>query len=206
MNERLRFEGRLVQLEPLDVAHVRALVEVGRVGRAAFALTYVPDDESAMRRYVEDALAEARAGSAVPFATVDRASGRVVGSTRFGRIERWSWPQGHSAQRTDGRPDAVEIGWTWLDPAIQRTGINVEANLLMLTHAFEMWDVYRVTLNTDARNTRCREAILRLGARLDGVLRAARPGADGAIRDTAAYSILRAEWPARKQALVQRLR
>ena len=94
MNERLRFEGRLVQLEPLDVAHVRALVEVGRVGRAAFALTYVPDDESAMRRYVEDALAEARAGSAVPFATVDRASGRVVGSTRFGRIERWSWPQG----------------------------------------------------------------------------------------------------------------
>jgi len=206
MNERLRFEGRLVQLEPLDVVHVRALLEVARSGREAFALTYVPADEIAMRRYVDDALAEARAGRAVPFATIDRTSGRIVGSTRFGNIERWSWPEGHPRQRTDGRPDAVEIGWTWLDPAAQRTGINVEAKLLMLTHAFETWEVHRVTLMTDARNARCREAIVRLGATLDGVLRAARPGADGAIRDTAAYSIVRAEWPPRKQALVQRLR
>ena len=206
MSERLRFEGRLVQLEPLDVAHVRALVDVARAGREAFALTQVPDDEIAMRRYVDDARAEAGAGSAVPFATIERASGRIVGSTRFGRIERWRWPERHPLHRTDGRPDAVEIGWTWLDPAAQRTGINVEAKLLMLTHAFETWDVHRVTLNTDARNARCRAAILRLGATLDGVLRAARPGADGAIRDTAAYSILRAEWPARKPALVQRLR
>jgi len=166
----------------------------------------VPADAAAMRTYVEAARAEARAGRAIPFATIDRPTGRVVGSTRFGNIERWAWPAGHALQRTGDRPDAVEIGWTWLDPAAQRTGINVEAKLLMLSHAFETWEVHRVSLMTDARNTRCREAILRLGATLDGVLRAARPGADGAIRDTAAYSLLRADWPARKAALLARLR
>ena len=202
----LGFEGRLVRLVPLDETHVPALLEVARRGRQAFALTNVPGDETAMRAYVRGALANAQDGKAIPFATIDRAAGRVVGSTRFGNIERWQWPAGHPLQRPPERPDAVEIGWTWLDPAAQRTGINVEAKLLMLTHAFEVWQVHRVSLMTDARNTRCREAIVRLGATLDGVLRAARPAADGAIRDTAAYSLRRAEWPARKQALVQRLR
>ena len=206
MIERLRFQGRFVQLEPLDVAHIPGFLDVARRGRDAFALTYVPASGIAMRRYVDDALAAERAGAAVPFATIDRASGRVVGSTRFGHIERWNWPNGHPLQRADGRPHAVEIGWTWLNPAAQRTGINVEAKLLMLTQAFESWEVHRVSLMTDARNARCREAIVRLGATLDGVLRAARPAADGAIRDTAAYSIVRAEWPTRKQALLQRLR
>jgi RimJ/RimL family protein N-acetyltransferase len=202
----LRFQGRLVELEPLDLAHVPALLDVAQRGRQAFALTNVPADEPGLRAYVETALAAARDGKAVPFATIDRAADRVVGSTRFGNIERWLWPAGHPLQKTADLPDAVEIGWTWLDPAAQRTGINVEAKLLMLTHAFESWQVHRVTLMTDARNLRCREAILKLGATLDGVLRAARPGADGAIRDTAAYSIVRGEWPACQAALLERLR
>ena len=195
-----------MQLELLELQHVPGLLEVARRGREAFALTDVPDDPAAMRAYVDSALADARAGKAVPFVTIDRATGRVVGSTRFGNIERWAWPAEHPLRRPAERPDAVEIGWTWLDPAAQRTGINIEAKLLMLTHAFEEWQVHRVSLMTDARNIRCREAILRLGASLDGVLRVARPGSDGAMRDTAAYSMLAAEWPTCKAALSARLR
>jgi RimJ/RimL family protein N-acetyltransferase len=202
----LRFHGRLVRLEPLDLAHLPALLEVAQRAGPAFALTNVPDDEVGMRAYVESALADARKGRAVPFTTIEQAEGRVVGSTRFGNIEHWVWPSGHPLQKPDGIPDVVEIGWTWLDPVAQRTGINIEAKLLMLAHAFELWQVHRVTLMTDARNKRCREAILKLGATLDGILRAARPAADGAIRDTAAYSIIRSEWPASKATLLARLR
>jgi RimJ/RimL family protein N-acetyltransferase len=100
----------------------------------------------------------------------------------------------------------VEIGGTWLAPSAQRTAINTEAKLLMLTHAFETWRVHRVSLKTDARNARSRAAILRLGARFDGVVRATRVAADHAIRDDAMYSILDAEWPAVKAALAARLR
>ena len=143
----------------------------------------------------------------MPFATIERAAGRVVGSTRFGNIERWDWPAGHPLRRLHDRPDAVEIGWTWLDPAAQRTGINVEAKLLMLTHAFEAWQVHRVSLMTDARNTRCREAIVRLGAT------PRRRVARGAARQPTARSAtpqrtrsLRADWPTCKAALRARLR
>lgn len=100
----------------------------------------------------------------------------------------------------------MEIGWTWLSAEAQRTGINTEAKLLMLTHAFEVWRVHRVRLMTDARNTRSREAILRLGARCDGVLRAHAVGADGTVRDSAAYSIVEREWPGLKTKLQSRLR
>jgi len=206
MDDDLRFEGRYVRLEPLSFAHAPALLEVARRGREAFALTFVPGDEAATRAYVALALAERDAGRAVPFATLDAVTGRVVGTTRFLNVERWTWPPGHALQRPREQPDVVEIGATWLAPAAQRTGINTEAKLLMLTHAFERWQVHRVSLLTDARNTRCREAILRLGARLDGVLRAARPAADGEIRDTAAYSIVRADWPAVAASLRARLR
>ena len=203
----LRFEGRLVQLVPLDEAHVPALLEVARRGRQAFAMTYVPGDETAMRAYVHAALADARErqGDPVRDDRPGRGPRRRLDPLRQHRalaVAAGAIP----LQRPPDRPDAVEIGWTWIDPAAQRTGINVEAKLLMLTHAFEAWQVHRVSLMTDARNTRCREAIVRLGATLDGVLRAARPAADDAIRDTAAYSIVRAEWPACKAALARRLR
>jgi len=158
-----------------------------------------------MIRYIETALRDQEAGRTLPFATAARATGRVVGSTRFGNIEFWPWPPGNPNQRGEDRPDAVEIGWTWLGAAAQRTAVNTEAKLLMLTHAFEEWRVHRVSLMTDARNERSRNAILRLGARFDGVLRAQRPATDGGIRDTAAFSILESEWPMIRRQLQSRL-
>ena len=145
-------------------------------------------------------------GRALPFATIDRKAARVVGSTRFGNVEFWSWPAGNPHQRGAHLPDVVEIGWTWLAADMQRSGVNTEAKLLMLTHAFEGWRVHRVSLMTDARNMRSRNAILRIGATFDGVIRAQRIAFDGGIRDTAAFSILEAEWPAVKTALQARLR
>jgi RimJ/RimL family protein N-acetyltransferase len=129
----------------------------------------------------------------------------VVGTTRFCYIEFWDWEPGSPHQRGAHLPDALEIGYTWLSPAAQRTGINTEAKLLMLTHAFETWRVHRVRLTTDARNERSRKAIERLGAGFDGVLRAARTAFDGGIRDSAHYSILDSEWPEIKRALAKRL-
>jgi RimJ/RimL family protein N-acetyltransferase len=204
--EPVTLEGRHVRLEPLSLAHVAALLAVGAGPRETFGLTTGPGSEATMRGYVEAALADQATGRALPFATVARAAGRVVGSTRFGNVEFWAWPPGNPLQRGAHVPDVVEIGWTWLAPDVQRSGVNTEAKLLMLSHAFEVWHVHRVSLNTDARNSRSREAILRLGARFDGVLRGARVASDGAIRDTAAYSILEAEWPQVKAGLVTRLR
>jgi RimJ/RimL family protein N-acetyltransferase len=198
-------EGRHVRLEPLTLEHARALTAVAAGPRETYAWTFVPDSEPAMIRYIETALGDQRSGRALPFATVDTARGRVVGSTRFGNIEFWAWPPGNSLQRGRDLPDVAEIGWTWLAADAQRTAINTEAKLLMLTHAFERWRVHRVSLMTDARNERSRRAILRVGARFDGVIRAQRVASDGTIRDTAAFSILESEWPTVKRQLQTRL-
>jgi N-acetyltransferase len=198
-------EGRHVRLEPLTPAHAPGLAEAASGPRETYGFTLVPGDLAEARAYVESALADQAAGRALPFATVAPEDGRVVGSTRFGNIEFWPWPAQSPRARRDGTPDAVEIGWTWLAAAAQRTAINTEAKLLMLTHAFETWRVHAVRLNTDARNARSRAAIERIGARLDGVLRAHRPATDGGIRDTAAFSLLAAEWPAARARLQARL-
>ena len=198
-------EGRWVRLEPLTVEHAAALLRAASGPRETYGLTLVPGSLAEAAAYIETALREEAARRSLPFATVDRATGRVVGSTRFLNIEYWTWPADNAHQRGAERPDVVEIGATWLAAAAQRTPINTEAKLLMLTHAFDRWRVHRVSLMTDARNERSRAAILRLGARFDGVLRAARPASDGAIRDTAAFSILEAEWPAVRAKLEARL-
>ena len=198
--------GKHVRLEPLTRAHVPALLAAASSGsRETFALTTVPGDERETVAYVEDTLKAHGEGRELPFATLDAASGRVVGSTRYLNVEFWPWPQGHPLQRGADVPDVVEIGATWLAPAAQRTAINTEAKLLMLTHAFETWRVHGVRLQTDARNERSRNAILRLGARFEGVIRAARIAADRAIRDTACFSIVEAEWPEVKAGLRRRL-
>lgn len=198
-------EGCWVRLEPLTAEHAPALLQAASGPRDTYGLTLVPATAAETEAYIGTALGEQAARRSLPFATVDRATGRVVGSTRFLNIEFWTWPQGNAHQRGVERPDVVEIGATWLAASAQRTPINTEAKLLMLTHAFERWHVHRVSLMTDARNQRSRNAILRLGARFDGVLRAARPASDGAIRDTAAFSILEAEWPAVRAGLEARL-
>lgn len=199
-------EGRFVRLEPLSLDHTSALTEAASGPRETFVYTQVPDGEAEMRMFVEAALAMQTAGTAVPFATIDRASGRVVGTTRFFDMQFWDWPPGSPNQRGEELPDALENGFTWLSPEMQRTGINTESKLLMLTHAFETWQVYRVRLVTDTRNERSRRAIERLGMRFDGVLRAARTAFDGGIRDSAYYSMLDSEWPEAKAALEKRLR
>ncbi len=198
-------EGRHIRLEPLTLGHARALVEVANGPRESYGFTLVPADETSMLRYIEAALRDQEAGRALPFATVAKATGRVVGSTRFGNIEFWAWPPDNPHQRGPDVPDVAEIGWTWLAADAQRTPINTEAKLLMLTHAFETWRVHRVSLMTDARNERSRRAILRVGAQFDGVIRAQRMAFDGTIRDTAAFSILESEWPTVKRQLQSRM-
>lgn len=198
-------EGRWVRLEPLSRSHAAGVLAAASGSRDTYGFTLVPETAAETAAYIGGALAEQEAGRALPFATLDRARGEVVGCTRLFNIEFWPWPPGNANQRGTERPDVAEIGWTWLAAAAQRTPINTEAKLLMLAHAFDHWRVHRVSLMTDARNQRSRNAILRLGARFDGVLRAARPASDGAIRDTAAFSILEAEWPAVRANLEARL-
>ena len=202
----ITLEGRYVRLEPMSVDHVPALVQAATQSRASYVLTDVPSDAPDMRRYVDNALSLRDEAKAIPFTTIDRTTGSVVGATRFGNIEFWNWPAGNTHQRGAHLPDVVEIGWTWLAPEAQRTGINTEAKLLMLGHAFENWMVHRVSFRTDSRNERSRAAIERLGARFDGVLRAASIAYDGAIRDSAVYSILDSEWPDVKERLTGLLR
>jgi RimJ/RimL family protein N-acetyltransferase len=194
--EPLTLTGTHVRLVPLTMSHAPALARAATGDRSTFELTWVPDGKSDAEHYVTVALADEEAGTGVPFATTRAADGEVVGSTRFMNIERWRW------DKAGPNPDALEIGSTWLMPAAQRTPINTEAKLLMLSHAFDVWNVLRVTLKTDARNERSRNAILRLGAQFDGVLRAHMPAYDGTWpRDSAFYSILASEWPAVRSRL-----
>ena len=119
-------------------------------------------------------------------------------------VERFAWPAAHPRHGRE-HPDVCEIGYTWLAHDAIRTAANTEAKLLMLTHAFEGWDMLRVCLHTDARNKRSQAAIERIGARFEGVLRAHRMGADFTVRDSWRYSILAAEWPEAKARLAERL-
>lgn len=154
-----------------------------------------------MTRYVDTAISWREAGTAAPFAIVRADDGAVIGSTRFWAMDRWGWPEGHPEQGRSG-PDTCEIGYTWLTRPAIRTGVNTEAKLLMLTHAFEVWRVFGVCLHTDARNEQSRAAMERMGARLDGILRAHRLASDFRPRDSARYSIVAAEWPNVKQRLL----
>jgi N-acetyltransferase len=197
--------GRYVRLEPLTLSHVPGLMDAATGPRETFLWTVVPEAEKAMHQYVEQALEEQRQGRQIPFATVDARTSKVVGSTRFCNVERWPWPPESPRARPPGCADAVEIGYTWLHPSAQRSAINTEAKRLMLAHAFEVWEVYRVTLKTDERNTRSRAAIERIGGRLDGLLRGHMPGADGDVRTSAVYSIVASEWPVVRARLDARL-
>lgn len=192
--EPVTLEGKLVRLEALSFDHVPALLEAANLERETYGLTLVPDSLSGMSAYVQTALDGLSKNAMLPFTTLDARTNRVVGSTRFLNIEFWPWPSGAALERTDGTPDVVEIGSTWLARDAQRSGINTEAKLLMLEHAFLTWKVRCVRLKTDARNQRSRDAILRLGANFDGILRAHLPASDGAVRDSAYYSILASEW------------
>ena len=186
--------GNLAVLEPLQLEHAPHLAAAAVEGRDRYVFTDVPSDETDAVRYISTALEQAASNAAVPFAIRDVDSGRIVGSTRFCYFEYWHWKPQYRTRPTD-RPDATQIGGTWLARDRQRTGLNREAKLLMLDVAFERWQVERVRLRTDARNARSRAAIEGVGATFEGVLRADSAGYDGAVRDSAAFSILAREWP-----------
>jgi RimJ/RimL family protein N-acetyltransferase/GNAT superfamily N-acetyltransferase len=189
--------GKVVRLEPLQYQHVRGLVAAADGGRELYRWSAVPQDEAQVRAYVETAIAAREGGTAVPFAVVRAADDTVIGSTRFWDLAWWPWPDG----RDRPWPDTGEIGYTWLSPSAIRTGANTEMKRLMLTHAFEVWRVSSVSLHTDARNQRSRQAMERIGARFEGVLRAHRLGTDLRPRDSARFSVTAAEWPAVRQHL-----
>jgi N-acetyltransferase len=195
--------GDHVRLVPLRLEHVPALVAAINEDPTLFRFSTAPDTEAEMSAWVQDALAAREAARELPFATYSCAQERIVGSTRFYELERWRSPVENSPR--DQPPDACLIGYTWLAASAQRTACNAEAKLLMLSHAFEVWQVQRVAFRIDARNDRSRSSVERLGAKFEGVRRAERLGADGNVRDSAFYSILTAEWPAVKNGLISRL-
>jgi RimJ/RimL family protein N-acetyltransferase len=205
MIESFSLEGRHIRLEPLALSHADGLVAASAGDPALYQWSAVPIGRDAVLRYIETALAWREAGTALPFATIRIADGALVGSTRFFDIERWAWPAGHPRHGRQ-HPDVCEIGYTWLTRAAVRTAANTEAKLLMLTHAFEVWQVLRVCLHTDARNTRSQAAIERIGGKFEGVLRAHRMAADFNPRDSFRYSIVASEWPDLKRRLAERLR
>lgn len=184
--------GVTVTLRPLSAADAPALAAAAAESREQYVYTRVPDGAQDAARYIDLALADREAGHRLPFAI--EWQGRVVGSTSYLDVQRWRWPAGSPHQRAD-RPDSVEIGSTWLAASAQRTRCNTEAKYLLLSHAFDAWDVYRVCLKTDERNAPSRRAIERLGARFEGLRRADMPAQDGSVRTSAYYSIVRAEWP-----------
>ena len=186
-------EGRWIRLEPLEQRHAEGLAAASANDPELYRWSAVPQTLEAVKRYID------AAQTAVPFAVIRLADGDVIGSTRFWLLEKWAWPEGHP--RCGNPYDACEIGHTWYTRSAIRTAANTEAKLLMLTHAFETWEMLRVCLHTDARNERSRAAIARLGARFEGILRAHRMAADFTPRDSARFSILASEWPGVKQRL-----
>ncbi|HVO22416.1 MAG TPA: GNAT family protein [Candidatus Margulisiibacteriota bacterium] len=188
----LTLDGKHIRLEPLSLAHQAQLSEVGcddNIWRwSPRAAIRTPDD---MRRYIESALQQHSKGASLPFATIERASGRAVGSTRFAEI--------------DVEHRRVEIGYTWIAPPWQRTAVNTEAKYLMMRHAFETWECIRVELKTDSLNERSRNAILRIGAKEEGVLRNHMLTHGGRLRHSVYFSVIAAEWPAVKASLEAKL-
>ena len=192
--------GDAVQLEPLRPEHAPDLLRAADVDRSTFGYTPVPVDLPAMEGYIDWLLGDAERDHVVPFAQRRRADGAVVGCTRYLNVT-W-WPD-------RPLPTEVEIGGTWLGAEAQRSSINTEAKLLLLTHAFEVWGVHRVAICTDALNERSRRAIERIGAQFEGILRRHRASTGhatvpGTPRDTAAYSIIVDEWPAVREGMEAR--
>ena len=190
----LTLSGTHIRLEPLSQRHRDGLSAAAAVEPSLYAWSLIPQGIIATERYIDTALRAQAEGSAVPFAIVRQDDGAVLGSTRFCYIERWLWPPGHPRHARE-HPDACEIGYTWLTREAIRTAANTEAKLLMLTHAFEVWQALRVCLHTDSRNLRSRTAIERIGGRYEGTLRAHRMAADFTARDSVRYSIVATEWP-----------
>jgi RimJ/RimL family protein N-acetyltransferase len=185
-------EGQHTRLEPLSLAHEGSLVVAASNGELWNSTVTIVPTRATMAAYIEDALAAQAQGSELPFVIIRKLSNEVVGSTRFYEIE--------------GRDRRVAIGYTWLSVSAQRTAINTEAKLLLLSHAFDHWRCNRVEFITDVLNQQSRAAILRLGAKEEGILRSHMVMPSGRVRDSACFSIIIDEWPEVKARLENRLR
>ena len=184
-------EGRQVRLEPLREDHLAGLAAVGLDEELWRWIPTPVRTVEEMAAYIATALREQSQGVSLPFALMERKTGRPIGSTRYGNIDR-----------TNHR---VEIGWTWVAREWQRTAINTEAKYLLLKHAFETLGCIRVELKTDSLNERSRAAILRIGAREEGIFRNHMITTSGRIRHSAYYSIVDSEWPSVKGRLEEKL-
>jgi N-acetyltransferase len=187
----ITLEGPLVRLESMRKEHLEPLC---LAGLEESIWRWSPEkikSRGDMLRYIERALDERRRGTALPLVTIDKSQNKIVGSTRFGNI--------------DAKNRRAEIGWTWINPVWQRTFVNTEAKFLMLTHAFEVWKCIRVELKTDALNEKSRNAILRLGAVQEGILRQHMITDSGRFRDTVYFSIIDSEWQLVKENLAGKL-
>ena len=189
--EPVMLDGKFVRLEPLSFEHLEPLCEIGLDEEIWRWNPQQIKNQADMRRYIETALDEFERGVSLPFVTIEKSSEKIVGSTRFGNI--------------DVKNRRAEIGWTWLNPRWQRTYVNTEAKFLMLTHAFETWNCIRVELKTDVLNEKSRNAILRLGAKQEGILRQHIITDSGRFRDTVYFSILDSEWQGVKANLKAKL-
>ncbi len=184
-------EGKHVRLEPLSISHYDQLCEVGldeELWRWILQPVRTPGE---MRAYIETALTDQAAGTALPFATIDKAAGSAIGSTRYGNIDK--------ANRR------VEIGWTWLGLKWQRTAANTEAKYLMLSYAFETWNCLRVEFKTDSLNERSRKVRLRIGAKEEGIFRNHMICWNGRLRHSVYFSIIDSEWPQVRTLLQDKL-
>ena len=190
--EPITLKGKFVSLESLETGHLDALC---KVGLEASIWLWSPEPITTKERmvsYIDTALSEQLKGVSLPFVTRENASRKIVGSTRFGNI--------------DVLNRHVEIGWTWIAPEWQRTYVNTEAKLLMLAHAFETWKCIRVEFKTDALNEKSRNAILRVGAKQEGIHRNHMITESGRFRDSVYFSIIDSEWSDVKARLVSMLK
>jgi N-acetyltransferase len=194
--------GDCVRLEPLHQRHAAGLVAASTGAGDLYRMTTVPTTEAGAARYIALAEAARAAATAAPFAVIRLADETVIGSTRLWDLQWWPWPEGHPRHGHEG-PDTCEIGHTWLASSAIRTSANTEMKRLMLTFAFETWQVQSVCFHTDARNERSARAIERIGGKFEGILRSHRLAADGRPRDSARYSITAAEWPAVRARLTE---
>ena len=189
--EPVTLQGKYVRLEPLSMDHFDQLWAIGQDKGLWKWISYQINTPDEMRTYIKTALDWQAIGTALPFVTIWQATNEVVGSTRFGNIDTGN--------------HRVEIGWTWIGKPWQRTPVNTEAKFLMLQHAFEVWHCIRVELKTDKLNERSRAAILRIGAKEEGIFRHHVITESGRLRDSVYFSIIDTEWPEVKARLLKTL-
>jgi RimJ/RimL family protein N-acetyltransferase len=189
--EPVTLKGRYIRLEPLTLEHLDGLCAIGLDDDLWRWIPFPVRSREDMLAYIRTALQWQTDGTALPFATVDQTTGRVIGCTRYMNIDK---PNRH-----------VEIGATWVGRDWQRTAVNTEAKYLMLRHAFETLGCIRVELKTDVLNERSRNAILRIGATQEGIFRNHVVCEGGRLRDSVWFSVIDSEWQRVKAALEQKL-